>query len=486
MKHEISQRKHISLLSLPALLLLSCSHEEMPGRVATTDDSTITFLTSLPGLGSRSTDVTVEESLHDGFDVTALRREGETSSDGKTNVFFEEEHVMRDNDGAFRSENCKWPDNKGENEGHLKFFAFYPSRDAMRRSIEEEETTGHFNLTNLSTKDENGVRYDYRLENFKIHKDISRHIDFVTAAAEGSKTDNLYSGVNLEFQHHLSRISLQAWGASPDYNVEIAGIRIGKPVTEGDFNLAATPEEILNGDNTTGEWLLGETPVRSSVEYIFNEAGDRVIPIDGKDHTSQATAASVLGLGGCPMVIPYSHEAWDHNNDAPNKNEGMYFSVLLRVCDKSGLQLYPYPSTATGDDESKTDEKKMTVIYLSVDPTSGKVLRRLYKVGDTYYTDPTASETSRYNAETTEVIREYGWAAVPLKAEWKAGYEYTYALNYTNGVGVQDPEDPYPGTPILMPLTIGDVGTDILEEVTTHNVNNLDVINKNKPIEIGK
>ena len=486
MKRAFSIKTHIPLLSLTAMTLSSCSHEELPGRVATTDDSTITFLTLLPGVGSRSTDNTVEGSLDSGFDVTAFRPEDETDLNGKPDTFFEEQHVTKYSDGAFRSEMCRWPENKGDHEGHLRFFAFYPSRDALRSSIGEDEGSGHFNLTNHSAKDENGVRYDYRLENFKVHRDISRHIDFVTAAAEGSKTENLYSGVNLEFQHHLSRISLQAWGASPDYNVEIAGIRIGRPVTEGDFNLAAIPEDPADGDNTIGGWILGEAPVRSSVEYIFSDAGDSVIPVDGTSHTTQATAASVMGLGGSPMVIPYYHEAWDHNNDAPNENEGMYFSVLLRVCDKSGLQLYPYPATAAGEDESDGDEKKMAVIYLSVDPNSGKVLKRLYKVGDSYYTDPAASEAVRYDADEAEEIREYGWAAVPVKTEWKAGYEYTYALDYTKGVGVQDPEDPYPGTPILMPLSVGDVGAEMLEEITTHKVTNLDVINKDKPIQIGK
>ena len=486
MKRAFSQKTHIPLLSLPALILSSCSQEELPGRVATTDDITITFITSLPGVGSRSLSGTEEKSLDAGFDVTAFSKEGESDSDGKHNTFFEEQHVSKDVDGAFRSESCRWPDNKGDHEGHLKFFAFYPSRDAMHSSIAEDEDSGHFNLTNHSAKDENEVIYDYRLENFKIHRDISRHIDFVTAAGEGTKTENLYSGVNLEFQHHLSRISLQAWGASTDYNVEIAGVRIGRPVTEGDFNLAATSEAISDGDNTIGAWILGETPIRNSVEYIFSDAGDSVIPIDGKSHTTQATAASVMGLGGYPMVIPYSHEAWDHNNDAPNENEGMYFSVLLRVCDKSGLQLYPYPATAAGEDESDGDEKKMAVIYLSVDPNTGKVLKRLYKVGDSYYTDPESSADTLYSADEAEEIREYGWAAVPVKTEWKAGYEYTYALDYTKGVGVQDPEDPYPGTPILMPLTTGADGPDMLEEVTTHKVTNLDVINKNKPIQMGK
>ena len=50
MKRAFSLKTHIPLLSLTAMTLSSCSHEELPGRVATTDDSTITFLTSLPGI----------------------------------------------------------------------------------------------------------------------------------------------------------------------------------------------------------------------------------------------------------------------------------------------------------------------------------------------------------------------------------------------------------------------------------------------------
>lgn len=49
----------------------------------------------------------------------------------------------------------------------------------------------------------------------------------------------------------------------------------------------------------------------------------------------------------------------------------------------------------------------------------------------------------------TEEVRNYGWAAVPIQANWKAGCTYTYTLDYSNGVGVEDPADPYSGEWII-------------------------------------
>lgn len=444
-KKEIS---NIAILSLSAVLASSCSQDDMPGNRPAVDDL-ISFQVSLPGVSTRSADKDMLGALASGFDVTAFCPEDESriSTDGNLEEYFSEQRVTKEDDGKFRSDLCRWPGNKDEKEGYLRFFAFFPSRSDLRQSIGEGESSPNFALSNRSSV----ASCDYRLENFKINKDISSHIDFVAASADGSKTENLYSGVNLNFQHQMSRVCLRAWGTNASYNVEIAGVRIGRPVIEGTFNFTAAPATLEEEDNNVGGWILDESPVRDCVEYIFREEGDVVIPIDGRSNNSENTAASIMGNGGWAMVIPYTHDGWNHHEDAPNARQGMYFSVLLRVCDKSGNILYPYPGNSSLDD---SDEQKMNVIFLAVEKTSGRIMKRLFKNNNRYFTDPEYNVDSEYILPATQEIREYGWAALPIATEWKAGYEYAYILDYSTGVGLHDPDDPDPGAPILNEVSV--------------------------------
>lgn len=105
-----------------------------------------------------------------------------------------------------------------------------------------------------------------------------------------------------------------------------------------------------------------------------------------------------------------------------------------------------------------TDE--MNVIYLSIEKETGKVVKRVYrsKENHKYYTDPDFSEA--YTLPGTEEIRNYGWVAVPLplnlnKVRWKPGYQYSYTLDYSSGVGVHAPDEPLPGYPIISKILVG-------------------------------
>lgn len=419
-------------------------------RGMTDEEPGILFFTSMPGVSTRSDDKVVEESLKNGFHVTAICHEDETKidDDGNLSEYFKEQFVTRTPDmgDAFRSDKCRWPANKGEKEGKLRFFAFYPSRDELWKSIDKN----HFDLSNASTKKGTQVTYDYRMKNFRVNNDISRHLDFVTAMAEATKSNNLYSGVKLNFEHQLSRVKLTAVGTNTSYDIEIAGVRIGRVVVEGDFIFNGTQEA-----TPSGSWKP-RSKSKESVEYIFRE-GDTVIPID----KNSKKAVSIMGKGGWAMVIPHNHKKWNHEDNTDE--DGLYFSVLMRIKDENGMLIYPYMEGAELIFDISADKiitaDKMNVIYLSVVKETGKVEKRLYKKGNDFFTDPSCSESTKYNAPPSEEIRNYGWAAVPQAAEWKAGYQYTYTLDYSGGVGVEDPEDVLPGEPIIFKTIVG-VGED--------------------------
>lgn len=429
------------LLLLPALLFFSCSQEEMPWEDGTAEDSGIIFRVSMSETESRSSVTTNAGSLlQDGFHVTAFCPEEDASAGNALDMYLSELPAtpLEDKPGYFglfdqTSEQCVWPSARHDKEGRLKFFAFYPSSEAMRQSA--EANSSYFGLENKSTKSGSTVTYDYRMKKFKIHSDITRHIDFVTATAEGTKLANGDAGLNLGFEHQLSRIVLKAWGKTSN-DIEIAGIRIGHTLIESDFNFVGTPINYKPGEDntTTGRWVAPQ--VKGCVEYIFHE-GDDVVRIGRGTHASAADAASIMGNAGWAMLIPADYGGWNHKTN----DQGFYFSVLLRVKenDESNTLVYPYVIGGWLDSTTSTDA--MNVVFLSVKSTTGKVVKRLYRNPDNqkYYTDP--GLTDLYNVPQGEEVRNYGWAAVPLynpntNYRWKAGYQYTYTLNYSAGVGV--------------------------------------------------
>lgn len=439
------------------LMSVSCSEENMPDGddIESADNSGIIFHVSLSAAESRSATTTVAGDLNGGFHVSAICPE--VDAVGALNPYLAEQFAMpiEATPGYFgifdRSDELwMWPSTRHGKEGRLKFFAFYPSCEAMRESAGVDSK--YFGLANKSTKSSSKVTYDYRIEKFKVNKDISRHIDFVTATTEGTRKADAESGVRLDFEHQLSRVVLKAWGNTAN-DIEIAGVRIGLAITESDFNFAAKPTNLATGDATvSGNWIAPQK--RDCVEYIFRE-GDTVVRLGRGNHTSEASAASIMGNGGCAMVIPAYNTGWNHTKDAPNKNQGLYFSVLLRVKqnDDNNTLMYPYIQGADMSSSVKTDE--MTVIYFSIEKDTEKIIRKLYKkIGEGYFTDPEC--TKPYHVPETEEIRNYGWAAVPLTdLLWKPGYQYTYTLDYSNGVGVHDPADPYPGKPIISSILVG-------------------------------
>lgn len=457
--------KHTLLSALATLLLFSCSQEELPGVDNADEDSGILFFTSLPGVQTRSADNIDNTTIKDGFNVSAGWLENLDAA-GKPSMYFENE-LVKQTAGmgeAFRSDKCRWPSNKGANNGKLRFFAFYPSLDVLSDSAGIDRNSGYFQLTyNLS---EDKTRYEYWIKKFKVSKDITRHSDFVTATKEGSKTDNLYSGVNLSLQHQLSRIILEAYGSSEAYDVEIAGVRIGGIATESDFSFEGVPVNYKDWNSTkVGRWI-GVGQNRGCVEYIFRK-GDTVVPIGkGRKHETYETAVSIMGNGGSALVIPYDYYVWkDYSNKENRQQDYLYLSVLLRVKEKAtpnNTLLYPYIE-GTDIKPSATPPAtagKMNVVYLSIETETGKVMRRVYKKGSDFYTSPDCSAASLYNVPKTEDVRNYGWAsAVPNtgndpQIRWNPGYQYYYRLDYSNGIGVQDPADALPGKPIIAPVDV--------------------------------
>ncbi len=463
---------YTALLLLPAFMLFSCSQDEEPLRVEADGDSKIVFTAVLPGVETRS-ESSVTGSLDDGFHVTAFCPEDESTINGSGNMqaYFDYQLVTKTPGmgNAFRSEMCRWPENKGTKAGTLKFFAFYPSIEVLRERADVGNS--NFTLKNSSTKKGTTITYKYVMEKFKVNRDISRHVDFVMATAQENKTNGLYSGVALQFEHQLARVDLKAWGNPTSYDVEIAGIRLGNVFTESGLEFTHKPGiSYAAKDNTqNGRWVTPQT--RGVVEYIYQE-GESVVQIqNGGKYNTQAKATSLMGNAGSAFIIPGSYSKWGMNAT----HSGLYFSVLLRVKDLDGMQLYPYIEGASMN--ATTTTANMNVIYFAVNKSTGLINKRVYKKNGEYYTDEAASIS--YTVNENEEIRDYGWAAFPPSnstTTLKSGCQYTFTFNYTSGVGVEDPADALPGKAIITPVTPGVSVTGFTSGGTTEVTDKITII----------
>ncbi len=103
---------------------------------------------------------------------------------------------------------------------------------------------------------------------------------------------------------------------------------------------------------------------------------------------------SIMGKAGNAMFIPQTLTPWSPTGDPDNVSREAYLSVLVQISTKeTGTIVYPFPSDTRGV--------------------------------------------------------KYAWASIPLSGTWEAGKEYVYILDFSEGAGNVDPDDPTPGKPVL-------------------------------------
>ena len=407
-----------------ALLLSSCAQEEAPTVRHDGNDRRIIFHTSLPEVTTRATEITKDlpHFFMTAFDETDSKLiVGDTLKGYFYNIKLEKEA------GSDKtvSDECIWPE-PGQEGDQLHFFAYYP------------ELKLGASLVNGTSTGENKM-IGYKIDNFQVAPDIAEQVDFVTAYANGSMADNLFSGINLKFRHQLSRIEVKAKGSHKSCDIEIAGVCIANAPMQGTFEFQKSDAD--------GTWT---DLVKGNAEYIFRE-GDEIVKV-------AANEVSILGgkidsdNDNCALLIPTTCPAWDYTNDAVNNGNGMYLNVLLRIIDKTpttgkGNVQYPYYDNSQGLNAMNIER-----VYMAVNKTNGTVSKRVYRNGNAYFSDKACTQS--YTLASADEIREFGWAALPVSADWQPGYTYCYTLDYTSGVGVHGPDvtgnvSPKAGDPII-------------------------------------
>ena len=245
----------------------------------------------------------------------------------------------------------------------------------------------------------------------------------------------MYTNIQLDFEHQLSRIEVNAKGENKSCKIEIAGVCIGGTYSKATFDFKPQPG--------AGDWILGDE--KQTVQYIY-APGDKVVAI-----SNTTSAVSIMGGtqdGNYAMLLPSDYTAWNHENDKTNAGQGLYLGVLLRVIDLKGKQQYPYTDTNQGPNALDIPR-----VYLAVGGDGTVMSGQLYKGNDgKYYTD--SAMTTTYTLPQGSAVKEFGWSALPVAGDWKPGYYYTYTLDYTYGVGLHTPDvepsnGPNAGDPII-------------------------------------
>ena len=480
-------RLFLTAVAGSVLAFSSCTQEEevTPTKVKG-EDYSISFRAGVATRVNPDLDYTTNPST---FYVSAYPNSHKPINGQKPDSLFWDEpfYLMGANLYASTS-NQKWPTR--EQAEKVEFFAYAPSLEEIQtaamtqldqsdpdyNSLLESYTHGmqfynlcHDNVPLDPLNQENttfsGVQLykGFKLGRFYVATDISKQVDFITAhiaADVPSNEDEAKLGVQLQFKHQLSNIELRAFSGNKEFNIEIAGVRIGRPYTGGAiFNFCDAEGNLDNKDG--GQWGISKNPQRHPVEYIYGE-GDEIYKMGSfnnlngnqvvttASHATSAQASSIMGKGGNAMVLPTKNGAWAGEENpwiaskygaatdgkdpkpwsADNKEGDMYFSILLRVTLKPEAnevnppQIYPYGNNTT-----------MNVVYIEKEKNTNKIIGRV------------PSKTSAIGANN-EIV-EFGWASVPVGVNWERGKKYIYTLDFSDGVGIQDPEDPKPGTPII-------------------------------------
>ncbi len=306
--------KHtLIILSAAALALASCTDED------TVEVSSGRGISFRPALTSRATETT-NANLQD-FKASAF-----IGSD----TYFDQVTFSRNGSFYTSANDYLWPGD----DTKINFYAYAPS-DLEGVTITSTEKT---------------------VSDFSPAASIADQVDFISAIASGTREANESAGVPLDFGHRLAQIEVRAKTSNEVYTFKVSGVRIGRPVSTGSFNLESEA------------WALGTDKADYETTY------DAPITL-GPD------PVSLMGTEGNAMVLPQQLIAWQPTTDGANTLEGAFLSIKLQIATAdTDTQIYPFPSN---------DQDQWAAIPISTNWEAGK--RYIYTLDLSHgagYVDP--------------------------------------------------------------------------------------------------
>lgn len=271
----MSEIKSLAILLAIGAAMASCSSEE---ELGTSRGQQIEFRAAV-GRGTRASETTIANLGN--FSVTAIGADG---SEYFTDVY------SRSDASWIPSTQHYWPTDNSE----LRFFAWAPATPAPSASI---------SITSSEQK----------ITDFSPAGEMKDQQDFIVAFAEGRKSVQGATGVQLTFRHALSQIEIRAKNAGAVYTYKVTGVKIGSVASKGAFTFPTAA-------GTDGAWTTGTDRADYSVEYP-----DAPLTL-GSEPVSLMTAES-----GTAMLIPQQLTPWDFAADPTNSAGGAYLAVKINV-----------------------------------------------------------------------------------------------------------------------------------------------------------
>ena len=168
--------------------------------------------------------------------------------------------LYSNNGGAWSTDAGKffWPV-----EGDLHFYAYAPEVPGAA------DAPGTYEITSSSQK----------LANFSPCATAAEQKDFVYAYAKGNLTDNGTSGVDVDFKHALTEVSIAAKNDNSAYTVEVTGVKLGNIKSKGTFSFPAV------GGATPASWDLTGSAVANyeTTWTTANKLGKTVSSLDASN-----------------------------------------------------------------------------------------------------------------------------------------------------------------------------------------------------------
>ena len=342
-------------------------------------------------------------------------------------------------------------------EGDLHFYAYAPDVPGAA------DAPGTYEITSSSQK----------LANFSPCASAAEQKDFVYAYAKGNLTDNGTSGVDVDFKHALTEVSIAAKNDNSAYTVEVTGVKLGNIKSKGTFSFPAV------NNATPASWDLSGSGVATytTTWTTANKLGKTVSSLDASNvafmllpqqlaTNSKASAGSCIALkvkitmqGGKVL-----HNDWAYIGIDTNWEMGKHYTYTLDFTSGagqteagkmiiSGKDVKVIPNITDWDEKSVTlpdyslPKKNATPNCLILDPTGANVGKiDVANNINIFWSNPDVGDVANVLDKKSEWVAEVIWQDINARA-----------INFCDASGDVISGDTYEGTG-NQPLYIKAVG----------------------------
>lgn len=292
--------KSFLLGAIPALLLASCSNDE----VMDVRQDEIGFNVDA-GAISRASDIFCNNHLPGEFTVFATYQDA---------TYFNGDIIRHQGGSWVNTAGTRyWPDTQSEG---VNFFAHHNAGES-------------FNWNN-------GVP---TVDGFTVKSAVADQEDFVYAVKTGCRKDDNGGQVSLNFRHALSQVVFRAKNTNPNLHVDIEGVTVCNVNDKGDFAFPSASTDtkygIHNGGSASVDYKDGSWGVWSNLtgkqSYGVSFASVSV-PGDGqlKDLTAALNDNDPADVSTSMVLLPQTQTAWNGTGKITEVT-GAYFLVKCRI-----------------------------------------------------------------------------------------------------------------------------------------------------------